>query len=187
MNDTVDIEVAGIKTKFELFPVSDDTQIAAFIMYKHIDITEAAARELLKRVPEFDAIVTAEAKGIALAQEMAKQAGLNSYVVARKSTKVYMQNCISTNVDSITTEGIQTLYLGESDYKPLEGKRVIIVDDVISTGGSIKSLEVLMSHIKDCEVVAKCFVFAEGEAANRDDVIYLEKLHLYDSHGNIKN
>ena len=186
MKTHVTKNIAGVDTQLELFPINDETQIAAFILYGNVDVTIASAKELLSKVPEFDYILTAEAKGIPLAHEMARQAGTNNYVVARKAVKVYMRNCISTNVDSITTAGLQRLYLGESDYKKLEGKRVLIADDVISTGESLNSLLALCQHIKDCEIVGCCAVLAEGEAAERDDIIFCEKLDLYDTEGNPK-
>ena len=134
--DTYKINIEGLDRELRKFPVNDKLDIAAFIMFGDIEMTEVAARELLKRVPEHDVVVTAEAKGIPLCYEMARQ-GCRNYVVARKSVKVYMGNPIGVTVNSITTKNEQKLYLGEDDVNLLNGKRVLLVDDVISTGESL--------------------------------------------------
>ena len=176
------MKIAGLERKLELFPVNDKIMIAAFIMFNDVEITKACAAELLKKAPEYDIIMTAESKGIPLAYEMARQAQ-KPYIVARKKEKVYMKNVISTDVDSITTKGMQTLLLGEDDVELIKGKKILIIDDVISTGGSIKSLEVLIE--KACGTVAGIMaVLAEGDAQERDDIIYLEPLPLFDNEGN---
>ena len=142
-----------------------------------MEITVATAAELLKKVPEFDYIVTAESKGIPLSYEMARMAGKN-YVLARKMTKLYMKEPIEIKVKSITTAKVQTLYLDSHEAEMLKGKRVLIVDDVVSTGESLNALEQLVSK-SGGEIVGKAFVLAEGDAADRDDIIYLAKLPLF--------
>lgn len=180
-----EMTIAGCTRQLPLCKITDDLYIGAFIMFSDVEITKAAAAELLAKAPEFDIIITAESKGIPLAYEMARQAGINDYIVARKSAKLYMQNVITTEVDSITTDHIQTLCLGQTEIDKMTGKRVLIVDDVISTGESLKSMEALIAKI-DCTIVGKMAVLAEGEAADRDDIIFLEKLPVFNSDGSIK-
>ena len=157
--DNYKITIAGVERELKMFPVNDKLDIAAFIMFGDVEVTEKAAAELLKLCPEHDVVVSAEAKGIPLCYEMARQ-GCREYVIARKSIKVYMRNCTHVTVNSITT------------------KRVLIVDDVISTGESLAALEQLMEAC-EVEVVGKACVLAEGDAKNRDDIIYLEPLPLF--------
>ena len=178
------MEIAGIKRDLELFKVTDDLYIAAFIIFGDVEITKAAATELLKKAPEYDVMTTAECKSIPLIYEMASQAGDKNYVIARKGTKVYMKNPVETEVNSITTAHTQHLYIGEDDVEALKGKRVLIVDDVISTGESLLAVEHLVNSAGG-NIVGKMAILAEGEAANRDDIIYLEKLPVFDADGNI--
>ena len=124
------MKIAGLERELTKFPVNDKIDIAAFIMFGDVEVTERAAEELLKICPEHDVVVTAEAKGIPLCYEMARQ-GCRNYVVARKGVKVYMNNPIEVTVNSITTANEQKLYLGENDVEFLADKRVLIVDDVI--------------------------------------------------------
>ncbi|MBR1989230.1 MAG: adenine phosphoribosyltransferase [Firmicutes bacterium] len=180
-----EMTIAGLKRQLPLFKVADNLYIGAFIMFSDVEITKAAAAELLKKAPEFDIMVTAEAKSIPLIYEMARQAGVNDYVIARKGPKVYMENIISTEVDSITTAGIQKLVIGQKEIDMMKGKRVLIVDDVISTGESLKSIELLVNKAGG-NIVGKMAVLAEGEAADRDDIIFLEKLPLFNEDGTIK-
>ena len=175
--DTYKINIAGVDRDLIKYPVDDTTEIAAFIMFGDVEVTERAAAELLKRCPEHDVVVSAEAKGIPLGYEMARQ-GCREYVIARKSIKVYMRNCVGVAVNSITTSEVQKLYLGDVDAAFLKGKRVLIVDDVISTGESLAALEELMEKI-GVNVVGKACVLAEGDAKNRDDIIFLEELPLF--------
>lgn len=174
---TYRIKIAGLERELERFPVSDKLDIAAFIMFGDVEMTERAACELLKICPEHDVVVTAEAKGIPLCYEMARQ-GCRNYVIARKGVKVYMRNPIEVEVDSITTANHQKLYLGENDAEFLKDKRVLIVDDVISTGSSIEALETLIEQT-GAKIVGKAAVLAEGDAKERDDIIYLEELPLF--------
>ncbi len=179
------MNIAGLERDLPLCPINENLYIGAFIMFGDVEITEAAARELLKETPEFDVIITAESKGIPLAYEMAKQAGGKDYIVARKAPKLYMTDVISTRVNSITTAHIQTLCMGNRDVDVLTGKKVLIVDDVISTGESLKSLEKLLEQV-DCEIVGKATVLAEGSASERNDIIFLEKLPVFNADGSPK-
>ena len=185
MEKVYNMEIAGLKRSLKLYKVCDGLCIAAFILFGDVEITKASAAELLKKAPEYDIMLTAECKSIPLIYEMARQSRQNNYIIARKGVKVYRDNVISTDVNSITTENMQHLYLGESDANALKGKRVLIVDDVISTGESLTSLEYLAKKAGG-EIVGKMAVLAEGDAAERDDIIYLEKLPLFDEDGNIK-
>ncbi len=175
--DTYKMTIAGVERELVKYPVSDKVDIAAFILFGDVEVTERAAAELLKRCPAHDVVVSAEAKGIPLCYEMARQ-GCREYVIARKSVKVYMRNCVEVTVNSITTANEQKLYLGDNDVAFLQGKRVLIVDDVVSTGESLAALEALMDKI-NANVVGKACVLAEGDAKNRDDIIYLEPLPLF--------
>lgn len=177
--------IAGLKRQLPLFPVTDNLYIGAFIMFGDVEITEASARELLKKVPEFDILCTAEAKSIPLAYEMAKQAGQNDYVIARKGVKVYMKDIISTEVNSITTANTQKLYIGGDEAAKMKDKRVLIVDDVISTGESLRAIEELVRSAGG-NIIGKAAVLAEGDASDRDDIIFLEKLPLFNPDGSVK-
>lgn len=174
---TYKMKICGLERELEMFPVNEKLDIAAFIMFGDVEITEKASAELLKICPEHDVVVTAEAKGIPLCCEMARQ-GCRNYVVARKGVKVYMRNPIEVNVNSITTESEQKLYLGENDAEFLKNKRVLLVDDVISTGQSIEALEKLVKQA-GAQIVGKAAVLAEGDAKDRDDIYYLDELPLF--------
>ena len=164
-----------------LCKITDDLYIAGFIMFNDVEITEAAARELLKQAPEFDVLITAESKGIPLCYEMARQSG-KPYIVARKGAKLYMQDVVKVQVNSITTDHIQTLCLGRDERAQIQGKRTLIVDDVISTGESLAALETLVDTVGG-DIVGKFTVLAEGEAADRSDITVLEYLPLFNSDG----
>ncbi len=169
--------IAGHERELPLCSVSDSLDIAAFIMFGDVEITEDTAAALLKKCPEHDVVVTAEAKGIPLCYEMARQ-GCRDYVIARKSVKVYVQNPICAEVKSITTSNVQKLYLPGDKAERIKGKRVLIVDDVISTGASLEALVNLIEKAGG-NIVGKAAVLAEGDAAERDDIIFLEKLPLF--------
>ncbi len=177
MQKFYELEVAGLKRKLPLCPINEDLYIAAFVMFSDVELTVACATELVKKLPECDAIITAESKGIPLAFEMARQMN-KKYFVARKSIKAYMTSPISVSVHSITTAGSQTLYLDKNEANYLKGKRVVIVDDVISTGESISAVEKLLKEA-EANIVATSAVLAEGDAADRKDIIFLEKLPLF--------
>lgn len=171
------IKVAGLTRELPLCPVNENLDIAAFNMFSDIEMTVRCAEELLKLAPEHDLIITAESKGIPLAYEMAKQEGKN-YILARKSPKLYMKKPIKIDVKSITTSKIQSLYLDYKDAELLNGKKVLIVDDVISTGESLNALEGILNQT-GAIVVGKMAVLAEGDAAKRKDIVYLEHLPLF--------
>ena len=179
-----EMTIAGVTRKLPLCALNEDLYIAGFVMFGDVEITTACATELLKKAPEFDVIVTAESKGIPLAYEMARQSG-KDYVVLRKEPKLYMVDVIKTTVDSITTAHVQTLCLGSLEAEVIRGKRVLIVDDVISTGGSLMSIEKILNKV-GVEIVGKMAVLAEGDAISRDDIIYLEELPLFNSDGTPK-
>ena len=171
------MNIAGIDCELKRYPVSDKLDIAAFILFDSVEITVASAKALLEKVPDFDVILTPEAKSIPLAYEMARQSG-KPYVVARKGIKVYMAEPLTVTVRSITTQSEQTLHLGKTDIEQLAGKRVLLLDDVISTGESLEALKKLNKAAGGKEA-AVCSVLAEGDAADRDDIIFLEKLPLF--------
>lgn len=177
MSEFYTMKIAGLVRNLEKFPVSDSLDIAAFIIFGDVELTVAGCTELLKRVPEFDVILTPEAKSIPIAYEMARQSG-KPYVVARKGVKVYMRNALEVSVTSITTKKEQKLYLGETEVDFIKGKRVLIVDDVISTGESLEAVRELVKNAGASEAAA-CAFLAEGDAAERDDIIFLEPLPLF--------
>ncbi len=177
MADTYKINIAGLERELPLCPLNDKTDIGAFIMFSDVEITVKSAEKLIKKCPECDVILTAESKGIPLAYEMSRQLGI-PYVVARKSVKLYMQNVVSVEVKSITTSNMQTLYLDGVKADMLKNKRVLIVDDVISTGESLKALEKLVETAGGI-ITAKAAVLAEGDASERDDIVFLQKLPLF--------
>ena len=177
------LSCAGLKRDLKLFPVNEKLYIAAFILFGDVELAEKCAGALLKKAPDFDVMITAESKGIPLIHEMARQSGHNEYVVARKGPKVYMEDVVFVNVNSITTISSQILCLGKKEADMLRGKRVLIVDDVISTGESLTAIEKLVERVGG-NIVAKMAVLAEGDAAKRDDIIFLERLPLFDADGN---
>jgi len=181
---TYEIDIAGMKCDLPLCPVSDDLYIGAFVMFGNVPLTVHAAAELLKRAPEFDYIVAPEAKAIPLAYEMSRQSGVN-YLIARKKAKAYMTGVFEVHVKSITTEGVQTLIIDTADAEAIRGKRVVIVDDVISTGESLRATEELVNQAGG-KIVAKMAVLAEGDAAERKDITVLAPLPLFNPDGTVK-
>ena len=179
------MNIAGMEHDLPLCRVTDDLYIGAFVVFGHAKLTVACARELLLRAPEYDYILTAEAKGIPLAHEMARQHEDESYFIARKYPKLYMTGVFEVVVRSITTDKEQKLYLDTAEAERMRGKRVLIVDDVISTGESIAALETLVKKAGG-NIVGKMAVLAEGDAQNREDIIYLEKLPLFNADGSVK-
>lgn len=177
------MNIAGLDRELPLCKISKELQIGAFVIFGDPELTTAIAKELLKKAPEYDYIITAEAKGIPLAHEMARLAGNQYYMIARKAPKLYMTGVFEAKVKSITTAAEQKLYLDTADADRMRGKRILIVDDVISTGESLAAIENLVSQAGGI-VCGRAAVLAEGAATKRDDIIYLEKLPLFDSEGN---
>ena len=177
------LKVAGIERALPLCPISDELYIGAFVLFGDVELTKKCAEALYNRAPEHDVMITAESKGIPLIHEMCAISGKNRYVLARKSVKLYMSNVVKCETRSITTDAVQTLYIDGSDAEFMKGKRVLIVDDVISSGGSLLSLENLVNQAGG-NIVGKMAILAEGDATKRDDIIYLEKLPLFDKNGN---
>jgi adenine phosphoribosyltransferase len=177
------INVAGVERDLPLCPISDELNIAAFVLFGDVELTERSAEALCKLAPEHDVMITAESKGIPLIHAMSRINGENRYVLARKSVKLYMRNVVKCETQSITTAASQTLYIDGDDAEYMRGKRVLIVDDVISTGGSLASLENLVRQ-SGGEIVGKMAILAEGDAIDRKDIIYLAPLPLFDKEGN---
>ena len=177
MSEYYTMKIAGLERNLEKFPVNEKLDIAAFIIFGDVELTVKGCEELLKKVPEFDVILTPEAKSIPIAYEMARQS-CKPYIIARKGVKVYMRNPLEVTVTSITTKKEQKLYLGETEVKKIKGKRVLIVDDVISTGESLEAVRQLVKEAGAIEAAA-CAFLAEGDAAARKDIIFLEKLPLF--------
>ncbi len=180
-----EIKVAGLTRHLPLCAVNEELYIGAFVIFGDIELTVACAGELLKIAPEHDVLITAESKGIPLVYEMARQNGENRYLIARKAPKLYMRNVFSTEVTSITTVNRQMLFIDQKDADYMNGKRVLIVDDVISTGESLKAVEKLV-HQAGGVVVGKMAVLAEGVAMGRKDILYLQKLPVFNPDGSIK-
>lgn len=177
MEKFYELNVAGLKRQLPLCPIAENVYIAAFVMFSDVELTVACAEELLKKAPDFDLIVTAESKGIPLAYEMSRQCG-KKYIPARKMHKLYMTNAKSVEVKSITTDKVQTLFLSGEDMDCMKGKNVLIVDDVISTGESLRALEALVEEAGGI-IAGKAAVLAEGDAAKRDDIFFLEELPIF--------
>ena len=178
------MNVAGLQRDLPICKVTDSLYIAGFVIFGDQELTVACARELLKKAPEYDYIITAEAKGIPLAHEMARQAGDAKYFLARKAPKLYMTGVFESSVKSITTAKEQTLYLDVADAELMKGKKILIVDDVISTGESLNALEVLVEKAGGI-IAGRMSILAEGDAINREDLIYLEELPLFNPDGTI--
>ena len=176
------MKIAGLERDLPLCPLNDKLMIGAFVIFGDMELTTACAQALVDRIPAHDVMITAESKGIPLICEMSRLQGNERYVLARKAAKLYMKNVIKVEVNSITTDHRQTLCLDGADAEYMKGKRVVIVDDVISTGESLRALEALLDQV-GCEIVGRMAILAEGEAADRDDLIFLEKLPLFDAEG----
>ena len=179
------LNVAGLTRDLPLCKVTDDLYIGAFVIFGDVELTVNCARDLLKIAPEHDIMITAESKGIPLVYEMARQSGENNYLIARKAPKLYMKNVFSTEVTSITTAKKQTLYIDSEDMERMHGKRVLIIDDVISTGESLRAVEKLVEQAGG-NIVGRMAILAEGDAKYRDDIRYLSYLPLFNVDGTEK-
>ena len=182
---TYEMDIAGLKRQLPICKVSDDLYIGAFILFGDVELTVHCAAELLKRVPEYDILIAPEAKAIPLAYEMARQSGANYYIIARKNIKAYMGKAFGVEVRSITTAFDQKLYLDESEAEYMRGKRVLILDDVISTGASVNAVRTLVEEAGGI-VVGCAAPVAEGEAYDRGDIIALARLPLFNADGSVK-
>ena len=176
--------VAGLERDLPICPLNEKLSIAGFVIFGDQELTVACAKALLEKAPEYDYIITAEAKGIPLAHEMARQAGDAKYILARKGPKLYMRDIFSVTVQSITTAKEQKLYLDGADAALMKGKRILVVDDVISTGESLKALEALVEKAGG-EICGRMAILAEGDAIDRKDIIYLEPLPLFNADGTV--
>ena len=177
--------IAGVQRDLPICKVSDDLYIGAFVIFGDVELTVKTAEALLKKAPEYDYMISAEAKGIPLIYEMARQSGQNKYFLARKAPKLYMSGVFDVKVNSITTAKEQHLYLDTADAELMRGKRILIVDDVISTGESLAAVEKLVEEAGGI-IAGRMAILAEGDAQNRDDIIYLEKLPVFHADGTIK-
>ena len=183
---TYEMKIAGLTRHLPLCRITDDLYIGAFVMLGDQEICVAGAAELLKRVPgEYDYLLTAETKGIPLVHEMARQTGAKTYFIARKEVKTYMPDAVGVEVNSITTQHRQQLFLSGEDAAMIRGKRILLVDDVISTGESMRALETLVTKVGGV-VAGRMAILAEGDAQTRSDIVYLEKLPVFDPDGTIK-
>lgn len=178
--NTYELNLCGLRRDLPIVRIDDTTSIASFVILGDVELVHVAAGELVKKIKDIDYIVTAEAKGIPLAFEISRQLGINEYIVIRKSVKTYMNAPLCEIVQSITSKGCQHLYLDQADAEKLSGKRVCIVDDVISTGESLRAIEKLVMRAGGI-IVNKVAILAEGDAANRDDIVFLEQLPLFHS------
>ena len=179
------MNIAGVERDLPLCKVSDDLYIGAFVIFGDAELTVASAAALLEKAPAYDYMISAEAKGIPLIHEMARQSGAKKYFLARKSPKLYMSGVFDVTVNSITTAKEQHLYLDTADAELMKDKRILIVDDVISTGESLAAIEKLVVAAGGI-VCGRMAILAEGDAQTRDDIIYLEKLPVFNPDGSIK-
>ena len=174
------MNIAGVERDLPICPLNENLMIAGFVIFGDPEITTACSKALLQKAPEYDYLISAEAKGIPLVHEMARLAGNQKYFLARKAPKLYMTGVFEVVVKSITTENVQKLYLDKADADLMKGKRILIVDDVISTGESLRAVEELVK-LAGGEIVGKMAILAEGDAIDRDDIIYLEPLPLFNA------
>ena len=182
---TYEIDIAGLKRNLPICKVTDDLYIGAFVIFGDVELTVHCAAELLKLAPEYDYLIAPEAKAIPLLYEMARQSGADKYFLARKKAKAYMQGVFEVKVQSITTAGEQTLVIDAEDAEQIKGKRILILDDVISTGESLRAVEALVEKAGG-NIVGRMAILAEGDAANRDDIITLAPLPLFNADGSVK-
>ena len=183
---TYEMDICGLKRDLPICKVTDDLYIGAFVMFGDVELTVHCAAELLKKAPEYDYLLAPEAKSIPLLYEMARQSGAEKYFVARKGAKAYMTDTFEVSVRSITTMHVQKLVLDKADADMIKGKRILILDDVISTGESLRATEELVNQAGGI-IAGKMAVLAEGEAYNREDIIVLGKLPLFNADGTVKD
>ena len=181
---TYEMDIAGLKRELPLCKVADDLYIGAFVMFGDVELTVHCAAELLKLAPEYDYLIAPEAKSIPLLYEMARQSGAEKYFLARKGPKAYMSGVFEVQVKSITTMSVQKLVIDTADAELIKGKRILIIDDVISTGESLHAMEELVTKAGG-NIVGKMAVLAEGDAQERDDIIVLGHLPLFRPDGSI--
>jgi len=186
MNEFYTMKIANLERSLPVCPLNENLSIAAFVLFGDVEMTVTAATELLKLAPAHDIIITAEAKGIPLVHEMARQNGESTYIVARKIPKLYMKEVFTVELQSITTERRQTLCIDTTEAELMRGKDVLIVDDVISTGESLRAVEHLVNKAGG-NIAGKMAVLAEGDAHLRDDIIFLEYLPLLNPDGEAIN
>ena len=182
---TYEIDIAGLKRELPICRVTDDLYIGAFVIFGDVELTVHCAAELLKRAPEYDYLIAPEAKAIPLLYEMARQSGAEKYFLARKNAKAYMSGVFEVNVKSITTANVQRLIIDSADAEQIRGKRMLILDDVISTGESLRAMEELVTAAGGI-VAGRMAVLAEGDAIERDDIIVLAPLPLFNPDGSVK-
>lgn len=173
-----DFEICGLTRKLPYVQISDKLVLASFVCLSDTELVQTVAPELVKRLPEVDYLMTAEAKGICLTYEMSRIMGMKEFIVARKSRKPYMVNPVSHHVFSITTQKDQTLWLDGCDADKIRGKRVALIDDVIATGESLAAIESL-AQTAGANVVARAAILAELGAVNRKDIIYLKEHYVF--------
>ena len=172
--------IAGVERDLPICPLNDQLMIAGFVIFGDPELTTACAQALLDKAPEYDYMISAEAKGIPLVHEMARLAGNQKYFLARKAPKLYMTGVFGVEVKSITTAATQHLYLDKADAEMMKGKKILVVDDVISTGESLRAIEALVAQAGG-EICGRMSILAEGDAARRDDLIFLEELPLFNA------
>jgi adenine phosphoribosyltransferase len=179
------MNIAGLDRALPICKVTDDLYIGAFVIFGDQELTVACGKALLEKAPEYDYLITAEAKGIPLIHEMARQHGDKKYFLARKYPKLYMTGVFEVTVNSITTDKVQKLYLDTADAELMKGKRILVVDDVISTGESLRAIEKLVEEAGGI-ICGRMCILAEGDAQNRPDLVYLEKLPVFNADGTVK-
>lgn len=182
---TYEIDIAGLKRQLPICKINDDLAIGAFVIFGDVELTVHCAAELLRIAPEYDYLIAPEAKAIPLLYEMARQSGADKYFLARKKAKAYMTGVFEVEVQSITTAGSQTLIIDTADAEMMRGKRILILDDVISTGESLRAMEILVEKAGGI-VAGRMAILAEGDAAQREDIITLAPLPLFNADGSVK-
>ncbi|MFW6269467.1 MAG: phosphoribosyltransferase family protein [Bacillota bacterium] len=174
-----DLEISGFHRKLPVVHLKDNIWIASFVMLGDVNLVNFCAGALATKLAkiDFDYIVGPEAKVIPLLQSMATFLGNSHYVVCRKQVKGYMKDPVELEVESITTPGKQKLVLGGSDVERIKGKKVVLIDDVVSTGGTFDSMDSLMEKV-GAEVIGRAAVLKEGDSYEKD-LIYLEDLPIF--------